>query len=93
MSSGLSTKSTNQEVIVAPMWDAVEFWEGDLMNYFSHNSIYRGPPTLEREQAWFDLWHRQSLLLQRGTMLLAPGSIYSTSLLTSDPISQTRAYP
>lgn len=43
---------------VAPIWDAVEFWEGDLINYFSHKSIYRGPPTLEREQAWFDLWHR-----------------------------------
>lgn len=42
---------------VAPMWDAVEFWEGDLINYFNHSTIYRGPPTPEREKAWDDLWH------------------------------------
>lgn len=43
---------------LAPIWDSVDFWEGDLINYFSHQTIYRGPPTLERETAWFNLWHR-----------------------------------
>lgn len=41
----------------ASMWDAVAFWEGDLTNYWNHSSIYRGPPTAEREQAWEELWH------------------------------------
>ncbi|WPH00671.1 Hypothetical protein R9X50_00350100 [Acrodontium crateriforme] len=39
------------------MWDAIEFWEGDTKNSFNHSTIYRGPPTPEREQAWDELWH------------------------------------
>ncbi len=45
---------------VAPVWDAVEFWEGDFVNYFNHTSIYRGPPSLERETAWDSLWRSKS---------------------------------
>ncbi|PMB68603.1 hypothetical protein BM221_005183 [Beauveria bassiana] len=40
------------------LWPAVEHTEGDLINYFNHSSIYRGPPTLERETAWNTLWYR-----------------------------------
>ncbi|RAL04921.1 oxidase ustYa family protein [Aspergillus ibericus CBS 121593] len=39
------------------MWDAVEFYEGDFDNAFAHPSIYRGPPTPEREYAWDRLWN------------------------------------
>jgi hypothetical protein len=46
----------------APLWDAVEYWEGNVINYFNHSTIYRGPPTLEREQAWDALWNRASFV-------------------------------
>lgn len=31
------------------------------MNYFNHSTIYRGPPTKEREEAWDRLWRRKFL--------------------------------
>ncbi|KAG8407332.1 hypothetical protein J3458_020816 [Metarhizium acridum] len=40
----------------APLWEAVEFWEGNFDNDFAHPSKYRGPPTLELQQTWNDLW-------------------------------------
>lgn len=43
----------------APVWDGVEFWEGDFENEFPHKTLYRGPPTPEREKAWEDLWLRE----------------------------------
>lgn len=46
--------------LTASMWDAVEFWEGDLRNEFNHSTIYRGPPTPEREKAWDELWRRKN---------------------------------
>jgi hypothetical protein len=41
------------------MWDAIEIYEGDFNNPFAHPSIYRGPPTPEREEAWKQLWFRK----------------------------------
>ncbi|KAK2594830.1 hypothetical protein QQS21_007458 [Conoideocrella luteorostrata] len=41
----------------SPIWDAVEFWEGNFINYFNHSSPFRGPPTIELERAWYQLWH------------------------------------
>lgn len=29
------------------------------MNFFNHSTIYRGPPTKEREEAWDRLWRRK----------------------------------
>ena len=46
----------------APLWDAVEYCEGNVINYFNHSTIYRGPPTLEREEAWDELWNRASFV-------------------------------
>lgn len=43
---------------LAPVFPVVEFWEDHFVNYFAHKTIYRGPPTLEREMAWSDLWFR-----------------------------------
>jgi hypothetical protein len=44
----------------APIWDAVEFWEGNFDNDFDRSSKYRGPPTLELEQTWWNLTGRES---------------------------------
>ncbi|KAK5661913.1 hypothetical protein OQA88_10022 [Cercophora sp. LCS_1] len=46
-------------------WDAVEYWEGDAINPFTNPSIYRGPPTPEREKAWDDLWHHKGVPVTR----------------------------
>jgi hypothetical protein len=43
----------------APLLDSLQFWEGDLVNYFNHSTIYRGPPNEEREKAWLRLWDRK----------------------------------
>ncbi|OAA75610.1 hypothetical protein LEL_07598 [Akanthomyces lecanii RCEF 1005] len=43
------------------LWPAVEHTEGDLVNYFNHTSIYRGPPSLERETAWNSLWYHHAM--------------------------------
>ncbi|KID72767.1 Cyclochlorotine biosynthesis protein O [Metarhizium brunneum] len=40
----------------SPLWEAVEFWEGNFDNDFAHPSKYRGPPTLELQKTWDDLW-------------------------------------
>lgn len=45
----------------APALEAVKYKDITLQNKFDEPSIYRGPPTLEREQAWLDLWGRKSL--------------------------------
>lgn len=36
----------------------VEHWEGDFQNAFNQTSKYRGPPTLELENAWEELWYQ-----------------------------------
>ncbi|KAM3464465.1 hypothetical protein MY5147_009503 [Beauveria neobassiana] len=36
----------------------VEHWEGDFENTFNQTSKYRGPPTLELENAWEELWYQ-----------------------------------
>ncbi|KAK9435462.1 hypothetical protein VB005_10259 [Metarhizium brunneum] len=55
----------------APAWDGVEFWEGDFENEFPHKTLYRGPPTPEREKAWEDLWlHTPVTVPERGIAAL-----------------------
>lgn len=41
---------------IAPMNEAVEYEELDFYNPFAHDTIYRGPPTHELEEAWSKLW-------------------------------------
>ncbi|OAA39064.1 hypothetical protein NOR_06324 [Metarhizium rileyi] len=41
----------------SPMWEAVDFWEGNFANAFNSSTKYRGPPTLDLERAWNDLWY------------------------------------
>ncbi|KAI9726999.1 MAG: hypothetical protein M1834_008581 [Cirrosporium novae-zelandiae] len=43
--------------IYSPLLEAIKYEDRDYENYFSHPSIYRGPPTAEREAAWWNLTH------------------------------------
>lgn len=43
----------------APMLEAVEYVEKDFSNEFNSTSIYRGPPTPEREAAWDKLTYSE----------------------------------
>ena len=45
----------------APIFPSLDFWEGDFQNDFARESIYRGPPTREREQAWDEIvkWEKK----------------------------------
>ncbi|KAI1119431.1 hypothetical protein F5Y14DRAFT_395268 [Nemania sp. NC0429] len=40
----------------SPAFEAVEVVDVQFQNSFMEKSIYRGPPTIEREKAWLDLW-------------------------------------
>lgn len=44
----------------APLIDAgvVQYYEGDFDNAFAHQTVYRGVPTVELENAWARLWKR-----------------------------------
>lgn len=44
----------------APLQEVVEYEEVDFVNPFAHDTIYRGPPTPELEDAWADLWFCKS---------------------------------
>lgn len=44
----------------APANEAVSYYEVDFANAFDQKSQYRGPPTLELEMAWKNLWDRES---------------------------------
>ncbi|ATY67298.1 tat pathway signal sequence [Cordyceps militaris] len=45
----------------SPVLSSLDFWEGNFENGFMRESIYRGPPTRDLEQAWDDLWHHQGV--------------------------------
>ncbi|TKX26560.1 hypothetical protein C1H76_1092 [Elsinoe australis] len=40
----------------SPANEAVEYLDYDFNNMFSHKSEYRGPPTVELEKRWQELW-------------------------------------
>jgi hypothetical protein len=40
---------------LAPALEAIEYVNMDFIAEFNSTNIYRGPPTPEREKAWFDL--------------------------------------
>ncbi|MCJ1425929.1 hypothetical protein MMC29_003830 [Sticta canariensis] len=44
-----------------PALEAVKYKDTTLQNKFDQPSIYRGPPTLERERAWLDLWDHAAI--------------------------------
>ncbi|KAJ5588766.1 hypothetical protein N7537_011444 [Penicillium hordei] len=45
----------------SPALDAVEYIEYDFDGAFNATSIYRGPPTEERESAWFNLTYKHGV--------------------------------
>jgi hypothetical protein len=44
------------KIMTAPINEAIEFEKLDLYNPFYTETPYRGPPTVELEEAWEDLW-------------------------------------
>ncbi|KAH6649303.1 hypothetical protein F5144DRAFT_588054 [Chaetomium tenue] len=45
----------------SPALDAVEYIQLDFNDAFNSTSIYRGPPTPEREEAWFNLTYKHAI--------------------------------
>jgi hypothetical protein len=48
--------NSSSRINLAPADEAIEYKEEDFVNHFDHQTIYRGPPTHEREKAWRALW-------------------------------------
>lgn len=46
---------------IAPALEAVEYETYTFQNKFTQMSIYRGPPTPEREAAWESLTHSKAI--------------------------------
>lgn len=44
-----------------PLLDVVEYEEYDFADAFDSQSIYRGPPVPERENAWIQLTHKHAV--------------------------------
>ncbi|KAF8848508.1 hypothetical protein BDZ45DRAFT_698341 [Acephala macrosclerotiorum] len=44
--------------VLVPLLDVVEYEEYDFADAFDSQSIYRGPPVPERENAWIQLTHK-----------------------------------
>ena len=55
----VSGRLTRTLSATAPALDAVEYIQLDFNDAFNSTSIYRGPPTPEREEAWFNLTYSQ----------------------------------
>lgn len=45
---------------LAPALEIVKLHETNFANSFAEKSPYRGPPTVELEAAWEELWNRES---------------------------------
>ncbi|KAK2050914.1 hypothetical protein LY76DRAFT_529540 [Colletotrichum caudatum] len=52
---------TRQLSMWSPVLEAVEYIQFDFDDAFNSTSIYRGPPTPEREKAWFDLTYKHAV--------------------------------
>lgn len=48
----MSLSNVRADRATAPALEAVEYHDIDFINDFNSTSIYRGPPTPEREEAW-----------------------------------------
>ncbi|MCJ1464427.1 hypothetical protein MMC07_003040 [Pseudocyphellaria aurata] len=53
-----------------PALEAVTYKATTLQNKFNESSIYRGPPTLEREKAWLDLWDHAAISIPESKLPL-----------------------
>ncbi|MCJ1225796.1 hypothetical protein MMC12_002445 [Toensbergia leucococca] len=59
----------------SPALDVVRYEEVEFQNLFDEPSIYRGPPTAEREQAWQDLWEHNTVSIPADKLHLLNKSI------------------
>ncbi|UKZ77005.1 hypothetical protein TrVFT333_004721 [Trichoderma virens FT-333] len=60
--------SYTDQPFIAPAFRAVELYDTDFANGFIEKSKYRGPPTAELEQLWFDLWNQAEVLIPSDRM-------------------------
>ncbi|KAM7189748.1 protein of unknown function (DUF3328) domain containing protein [Rhypophila sp. PSN 637] len=54
---------TRRVSTASPALDAVEYYDTEFANSFGERSPYRGPPTVERERLWFELWAANDVLV------------------------------
>ncbi|KAI5364330.1 Putative mycotoxin biosynthesis protein UstYa [Septoria linicola] len=52
----------------SPAFEAVDIQKVDFANEFVQDSLYRGPPTIEREKAWGQISHQAHISLSRDDM-------------------------
>ncbi|KAI0468035.1 hypothetical protein F4859DRAFT_222768 [Xylaria cf. heliscus] len=50
-------KCAERLTVWSPAFEAVEIVDVQFENQFMEKSMYRGPPTVEREKAWLSLWN------------------------------------
>ncbi|KAH8816234.1 hypothetical protein F5884DRAFT_872762 [Xylogone sp. PMI_703] len=53
----------------SPAFEAVELYDTQFSNAFNKRNEYIGPPTLEREEAWFRLWKQAEILVPEDQMV------------------------
>ncbi|KAK2609211.1 hypothetical protein QQS21_002293 [Conoideocrella luteorostrata] len=89
--TGSQLECSKQVSPYSPVWDQVEFWEGNFLNEFNATSKYRGPPTLERERAWRELWWYHLVPVDRAGIaaLNATHSGKHMEVIGSDPANPT----
>ncbi|KAJ5113803.1 hypothetical protein N7456_002337 [Penicillium angulare] len=68
-----------------PANEAISYYETDFANAFNQKSQYRGPPTLELEKAWNDLWDQPEVGI--------PAESVIDMKKTTDPLSQYISVP
>ncbi|PYH90974.1 hypothetical protein BO71DRAFT_386584 [Aspergillus ellipticus CBS 707.79] len=51
-----------------PALEAIEYHTIEFEHSSENESTYRGPPTVEREQAWADLWRHEGVLVPKSRM-------------------------
>ncbi|KAI4180236.1 MAG: hypothetical protein LQ346_007038 [Caloplaca aetnensis] len=53
---------------LAPALEIVKLHETNFANSFAEKSPYRGPPTVELEAAWEELWNQPEILIPPSSM-------------------------
>ncbi|KAF7595707.1 hypothetical protein BBP40_005151 [Aspergillus hancockii] len=84
--------SLEQTSIYSPAFEAISYYETDFANAFNQKSQYRGPPTVELEKAWNDLWDHPEVSIPKDTMthLNRSGSMLDNYLV--NPEAEKESY-
>ncbi|KAI1126941.1 hypothetical protein F5Y10DRAFT_293286 [Nemania abortiva] len=52
----------------SPAFEAVEYYDTQWQNDFDEKDEYRGPPTLERDRAWLNLWSMGDIVIKKNEL-------------------------